>query len=532
MCCNEPAVAYYGLRSYGIEPQVWGGDPNCCHDFGDEGKSGQRLRNGIGSDTAKVAFAEILHPSTGAFCRCGAWKGDLGLEPDLGMYLDHMVEIMRAVWRVMRKDATCWLNIGDSYANASQGNNNGSGASGLKRNVRDEAARLRCLAENKIGRGHASARLLPHGFKPKDLMLIPWRLANRLQEDGWWVRSAICWSKRAPMPESCTDRPTSAWEPVFLLMKSGSPQFWTHRDRAGSRTKPAPDYRWVDHDYDDAETDVEPPNWRMEPAKAKKITSLTSASSIGYAPPGQAPSSNARSPKRWSRINQWQAHDYFYDAEAVKEAAEYGENRGTYAGGNARILEANVCSGGVTLSDKGMARQKVTKRNLRNVWTLGPEPFPESHFAVFPTEIPRRCINAGTSETGVCLKCGAPWCRVTRVERVAHAQPPGRGGAARQNAYYGEAPRDGGAVSSKSMFNTGLVPVTDTIAWQPSCQCNAGAPVPATVLDCFLGAGTTALVADRLGRHCIGIELSQKYATMAERRLRRDAPLLVDIAAE
>ena len=67
-----------------------------------------------------------------------------------------------------------------------------------------------------IANGTSSAA----GFKPKDLMLIPARLAIRLQDDGWWVRSDIAWCKRAPMPESCTDRPTSAWEHVFLLTKS------------------------------------------------------------------------------------------------------------------------------------------------------------------------------------------------------------------------------------------------------------------------------------------------------------------------
>src|SRR6516162_9022721 len=68
--CVVTSPPYYGLRSYGTEPQVW---PD-------------------------------------------GWSGDLGLEPTLDLYLDHMVEIMREVRRVMRKDATCWLNIGDSYA--------------------------------------------------------------------------------------------------------------------------------------------------------------------------------------------------------------------------------------------------------------------------------------------------------------------------------------------------------------------------------------------------------------------------------
>ena len=56
-----------------------------------------------------------------------------------------------------------------------------------------------------------------HGCKPKDLLLMPARLALALQADGWWVRSDIIWHKPNPMPESVTDRPTSAHEHVFLL---------------------------------------------------------------------------------------------------------------------------------------------------------------------------------------------------------------------------------------------------------------------------------------------------------------------------
>jgi hypothetical protein len=62
---------------------------------------------------------------------------------------------------------------------------------------------------------------------------------------------------------------------------------------------------------------------------------------------------------------------------------------------------------------------------------------------------------------------------------------------------------------------------SETIGWRPTCKCGPGCadPIPATVLDPFLGAGTTALVAARLGREWIGIELSPAYAEMARRRV-------------
>jgi hypothetical protein len=216
---------------------------------------------------------------------------------------------------------------------------------------------------------------------------------------------------------------------------------------------------------------------------------------------------------------------YFYDQEAVKEEAEYGENRGTYAGGNARIREANICSGGGTPSDKGMLRPAASKRNLRNVWNLGPAPFAEAHFATYPPKLVEPCIKAGTSEKGVCPKCGAPWCRVVKIERSFQSgsgrsgnMPAGKNGVAMQG---------GGATLD---IRRGPCVDTETIGWQPLCSCDAGDPVPATVLDPFAGAGTTPLVADRLQRDAIGIDLNSGYMEMARARIERDAGMFASIA--
>ena len=142
------------MRDYDT-PQISGGDPDCRHRWGADGKSGQRLRNGVGSDTAKQAVPVTLHPSTGAFCqRCGAWRGVLGLEPDYRLYVDHLVAVLREVRRVLRPDGTLWLNLGDCYATGPTGQ-----ARGLK--------------------AHGKA-----GLKPKDLVGIPWRVAFALQDDG------------------------------------------------------------------------------------------------------------------------------------------------------------------------------------------------------------------------------------------------------------------------------------------------------------------------------------------------------------
>jgi DNA modification methylase len=118
--------------------------------------------------------------------------GQLGIEPTPEEYVDHLVSVFREVHRVLRKDGTLWLVIGDSYSSA-PANKNGSSTPGTR----------------KLS-----------GLKPKDLVGIPWRVAFAMQSDGWWLRQDIIWCKRNPMPESVTDRCTQAHEYVFLLAKA------------------------------------------------------------------------------------------------------------------------------------------------------------------------------------------------------------------------------------------------------------------------------------------------------------------------
>lgn len=127
--------------------------------------------------------------------------GQIGLEPTPDAFVVEMVAVFREVRRVLRKDGTLWLNLGDSYA----GGGRGGGAEGCKQ---------RTNAGSLLGPKKA-----PDGLKPKDLMGIPWRVAFALQADGWWLRQDIIWHKPNPMPESITDRCTKAHEYLFLLTK-------------------------------------------------------------------------------------------------------------------------------------------------------------------------------------------------------------------------------------------------------------------------------------------------------------------------
>lgn len=142
--------------------------------------------------------------------------GQIGLEEDPGAYIDRLVAVFREVRRVLRDDGTLWLNMGDSYAGSwgSQGRQ-GEGGALASRKVKS----ARSIAAHPRKQSRTGSTLHLAGIKPKDLMGIPWMLAFALRADGWFLRSAIVWHKPNPMPESVRDRPTSAYEHVFLLTK-------------------------------------------------------------------------------------------------------------------------------------------------------------------------------------------------------------------------------------------------------------------------------------------------------------------------
>ena len=344
----------------------------------------------------------------------GGDAGMIGLEPTLDEHIANLVAVFREVWRVLRKDGTVWLNYGDAYCSVGhKKSNSGYGSTGLAGGKAQEHSPLR--RENDAS---------DIGLKHKDLMMLPARVALALQAAGWWLRSEIIWAKPNPMPESVTDRPTSAHEKIFLLSK---------------------------------------------------------------------------------------ASRYFYDAEAVREAAEYGrrEQSAPLVSGNGGSQHRSG-GGSVTGADP------LAGRNLRNVWTIATHSFSDAHFATFPPKLVEPCIKAGTSEKGCCVACGSPWRRVvTRETQQPENISPKLSSHHNRN--------DG-----ERLYRVGETKATTT-GWQPTCECNAETQ-PCQVLDPFGGAGTVGLVADRLGRNATLIEINAEYAEMARARITQDAPLFTEVA--
>lgn len=296
--CCVTSPPYWGLRDYGLPPQIWDDPGGCEHEWDiKEIKWHSGTNAGEKQKTVKGAFHNDHFANT-AFCfHCNAWRGSLGLEPTPELYIQHIVQIFREIKRVIRKDGTLWLNMGDSYASQ-------PASTGISYR-RDRAA--------VVPRGRNL-----NGLKAKDLCGIPWRVALALQADGWWLRSDIIWSKPNPMPESVTDRPTRAHEYVFLLTRSAK---------------------------------------------------------------------------------------YFYDADAVREKADYDGRRDTVMKGSPKY-EADIYPDQQpnTLASAGHERwphktgDGERGRNLRSVWTIPTQPYPKAHFAVFPEKLVETCILAGTKK--------------------------------------------------------------------------------------------------------------------------------------
>ncbi len=229
--CVVTSPPFWGLRKYsGNQELIWGGDPNCKHEWLDATYK-RRSSDGMPGFSKEryddKTYEELRRdkPIENAFCsKCSAWRGAFGLEPQPEMYIEHTIEILREIRRVLRKDGVVFWDIGDSYAS------NGIYI-GKYKETHPEHIDFHTKHSGRYPQKQKGYR--GGSIKAKDLCLIPFKVAIAAQEDGWWVRSVIIWSKSNPMPESVTDRPTESHEYILMLTKNKN-YYW---DADAVRTK-------------------------------------------------------------------------------------------------------------------------------------------------------------------------------------------------------------------------------------------------------------------------------------------------------
>jgi DNA modification methylase len=268
-------------------------------------------------------------------------EGQLGLEKSPFEYIDNLVEICMEIHRVLRDNGTFWMVIGETYCNCKGTAFNSGG-----RVVPNECCHSRHKDANAIplwrpNKSDADA----WGLKQKDLIMIPNRVAIKLQESGWYVRSQIVWNKPNPIPSSVKDRPTLSHEYVFFMTKS-------HR-------------YYYDHEA------------IKEPVQPDTLPRYERGRSCNHKWDDGGPGNHTIAKS--------------FDHMKPKGGGKKYSNNSPFAN---RTDSQNL--------DK--AGEKVyTERNKRSVWTVATRGYHDAHFAVFPPELIEPCILAGCPEGGIVL---------------------------------------------------------------------------------------------------------------------------------
>lgn len=261
--------------------------------------------------------------------------GQLGLEDSPVAFVGSLLEVFREVRRVLKPAGTLWLNLGDSYMTRPNG---GPGRTSIAHAQYRSANALRSTRKMAT----------TEGLKHKDLVGIPWRAAFALQDDGWYLRSDIIWSKPNPMPESTKDRPTKAHEYLFLLSKS---ERYHYDSLAISEPLAACTLKEIEEGYNGKGTkDYEAAGVQNPSSVKARIIAGKKRSGNLERKPRPGPEGDAR--------NQ---------------------------------------SGNIPWEDAS------GRRNRRTVWTIPSQPFKGAHFAVMPEALVEPCILAGCPEGGLVL---------------------------------------------------------------------------------------------------------------------------------
>jgi hypothetical protein len=312
-------------------------------------------------------------------------------------------------------------------------------------------------------------------YQDKQLVGMPWRLAQALQADGWYWRAWWPWVKLNGMPESARDRPALSCE-AMLMFSARTRYYW---DQEAVRVGYA------------AAT--------IERADGSQVTTGNPDVRPGFKRALSAAPAMRKSDKKRGHSRRHAGFNDRWDAMPKDEQMAHGRIRKTgdwwreslplaIAQAEAWLAHARAVQAGETPMLLDFAGLPLGQMHPTHA-------YPGSHFATYPPALVRPIIRAATSERGQCPACGAPWVREVAVSYTENRK--GHAGRAKDS---GESKWAGDGKPNVNRH-------ASTTGWRPTCACNAGEPVPQIVLDPFAGTGTTCVVAAEEGRRTLGIDL-------------------------
>lgn len=400
--------------------------------------------------------------------------GQIGLEETPEQFIQKMVEVFREVRRVTRDDGVLWLNLGDSYS----GSMSSKGAVVNKNSMSAGTGQDVGYRDKPMG--------IVDGYKAKDLMEIPSEVVRALRKDGWYLRSRIPWIKRNCMPESTTDRPTSAIEYIFLMAKSAK-YFY---DGEAIRVQSSESYQNDSRPQGVLRQKVNKRSKYPDAGQFKKQDQTGNPTYTGF---------NERYKKKKGSENLPRTYDLQNRIKELRDQAGCDNPFGATRNYRNSDPFFESWQGLYSESENPLA------------FIINPQARPELHFATFPDLLAETCIKAGTSEYGCCPKCGAPY------QRIVEASGGSTGKSWHPHADDGVTGQIGG------MPTEGYT--RKFKGWQPTCKCGEKERVPCVVLDPFMGSGTVAVVARELNRSSVGCELNPEYVKIIRKRLNADSQL-------
>jgi DNA modification methylase len=366
--------------------------------------------------------------------------GQLGLEPTYQEHIQNIVELFRTMKPKLKDSATVWLNYGDSYAATV----NGTKAKDIKNDDRGFVDKPFSTIQGSI--------------KPKDLVMIPNRIAIALQDDGWWIRSEIIWHKPNPMPESTKDRPTQCHEKIWLITKSK--KYYYDADAIREPLASSSLIR-LNQDIKNQKGSTRAnggmkSNGNMKAVFSKKnIKGNFSKRGITRTTEGLNLKTQLEkiNPLGKNKRNVWNVEEEQYRIISDKNRPEIVEYRDLPEHNKIReYLSLNRKNKNITIDEiekhfgnqaghhwfekngsypskddwlklkkllnfddtydkqlttinikSGLKQNHPLGRNKRNVWTITTKPCKDAHFATFPKDLIEPCIKAGCPEGGVVL---------------------------------------------------------------------------------------------------------------------------------